>query len=350
MLEQFNITVAQDLIGVGNNLQDHCMVHIDYACTVSPWLWFHLLIVWTDQLPGLMTPHTYQTNKSYDNMSEIQFITSKTGPWAGEPSTALAFPSLPQITNTTSNIVNAARVASRYWPSSYDSTLRHGYELQFDYTISRLLSNTTPAYEILNNNGGGLDVALMHPLSRGTVGLASADPFAAPLIDPRWLVNPFDTQVLVAAMQFNQRILNTPSIQQLQPSYDTVPQDASVDVLTAYLIKNLKTEYHYSGTCAMLPPQLGGVVDPNLLVYGAQNVRVVDTSVFPIIPSAHLQAVTYAVAEKVSIDFFCLRSDNADFAQAADIIKGVGTSSAEQVATPQAIDGFVDWLVHVLHL
>jgi hypothetical protein len=60
--------------------------------------------------------------------------------------------------------------------------------------------------------------------------------------------------------------------------------------------------------------------------------------------------VTYAVAEKVSIDFFCLRSDNADFAQAADIIKGVGTSSAEQVATPQAIDGFVDWLVHVLHL
>jgi hypothetical protein len=36
MLEQFDITVAQDLIGVGNNLQDHCMVQIDYACTLSP--------------------------------------------------------------------------------------------------------------------------------------------------------------------------------------------------------------------------------------------------------------------------------------------------------------------------
>jgi choline dehydrogenase-like flavoprotein len=259
-----------------------------------------LLNILIDQLPGLKTPHTFRTNTSYDNASETQFITSKTGPWAGEPSTAVAFPSLPQITNVTSDIVNAARTASRYLPSTYDSTLRHGYEVQFDYTVSRLLSNTTPAYEILNNNGGGLDVALMHPLSRGTVQLASADPFVAPLIDPRWLVNPFDTQVLIAAMQFNQRILDTPTIQQLQPSYRAIPQDASVDVLTAYLKNNLKTEYHYAGTCAMMPRELGGVVDNNLLVYGTKNVRMVDTSVFPIVPGAHLQAVTYAVAEKVT--------------------------------------------------
>jgi choline dehydrogenase len=169
-----------------------------------------------------------------------------------------------------------------------------------------LLSNTTATYEILNNNDGGLDVALMHPLSRGTVALASADPFVAPLIDPRWLVNAFDTQVLVAAMQFNQRILDTPAIQQLQPSYNAIPRDASVEFLTAYLKNNLKTEYHYSGTCAMVPRQLGGVVDPNLLVYGMKNVRIVDTSVFPIIPGAHLQAVTYAIAEKVSVYFLPL--------------------------------------------
>lgn len=252
--------------------------------------------------------------------------------------------------NTTRDIVDAARMASRYWPSTYDSTLRNGYELQFDYISSQLLSNTTPAYEILNNNGGGLDVALMHPLSRGTVELASTDPFAAPLIDPRWLINPFDTQVLVAAMQFNQRILDTPAIQQLQPSYDTVPQDASVEVLTAYLMNNTLTEYHYSGTCAMIPQQLGGVVDPNLLVYGIDNVRVVDTSVFPMIPAAHLQAVAYAVAEKVSFAFSCMRNGNADFVQAADIIKGVGVMDPPQVASPQATEGFTTWLLHFLHL
>lgn len=55
----------------------------------------------------------------------------------------------------------------------------------------------------------------------------------------------------------------------------------------------------------MMPLELGGVVDANLTVYGTQNLRVVDTSVFPVIPGAHLQAVAYAVAEK-----------------AADIIKG----------------------------
>ena len=161
----------------------------------------HMLKILSDQQPGLMTPHTYQTNASYDNASEIQFMTSKTGPWAGEPSTAVAFPSLPQITNHDLEHDQCCPDRSRYWPSTYDTSLRHGYELQFDFIISRLLSNTTPAYEILNNNGGGLDISLMHPLSRGSVQLASADPFAAPLIDPRWLINPFDTQVLIAAMQ-----------------------------------------------------------------------------------------------------------------------------------------------------
>ena len=67
----------------------------------------------------------------------------------------------------------------------------------------------------------------------------------------------------------------------------------------------------------MLPLSLGGVVCPNLTVYGTTNLRVVDTSIFPLIPAAHLQAVTYAVAEK-----------------AADLIRGVvsvGAGPAERV-------------------
>lgn len=196
----------------------------------------------------------------------------------------------------------AARNGSGFLPSTYDSTLRAGYEMQFDATLQRMLLNTTPAYEHLNDNGGGMDVALMHPLSRGTVQITSTDPFATPAIDPRWLINPFDMQVLIAAMQFNQLIIDTPPIQQLQPSYSQLPQNPSVDTLTTYIKENARTEFHYSGTCAMMPQQLGGVVDPDLLVYGTDNVRVVDTSIFPIIPAAHLQAVAYAVAEKVGHD------------------------------------------------
>lgn len=199
---------------------------------------------------------------------------------------------------------HAAR-RGRYYPSTYEQTLCAGYELQFSLVIQNLLLNSTPAYEILNDNSGGLDLALMHPLSRGTTHITSTDPAKDPAVDPRWLVNPFDADVMLAAMQFNQRILDTAPIQALQPSYSDIPQDATRDQLAAVLRARVNTEYHYSGTLAMMPLDLGGVVDANLTVYGTQNLRVVDTSVFPVIPGAHLQAVAYAVAEK-----------------AADIIKG----------------------------
>ena len=55
----------------------------------------------------------------------------------------------------------------------------------------------------------------------------------------------------------------------------------------------------------MLPKDKGGVVDPELRVYGTKRLRVVDLSVVPLIPSAHTQSIVYAVAE-----------------QAADVIKG----------------------------
>ncbi len=58
----------------------------------------------------------------------------------------------------------------------------------------------------------------------------------------------------------------------------------------------------------MLPRGLGGVVDPELRVHGTGNLRVVDASVFPVVPGAHLQAVVYAVAVK-----------------AADLVRGIVT-------------------------
>lgn len=57
------------------------------------------------------------------------------------------------------------------------------------------------------------------------------------------------------------------------------------------------TEFHPSSTCAMLPLELGGVVDANLLVYGLANVRVADASIPPISLSTHLMSSTYGVAE-----------------------------------------------------
>jgi choline dehydrogenase-like flavoprotein len=59
----------------------------------------------------------------------------------------------------------------------------------------------------------------------------------------------------------------------------------------------------------MMPQELGGVVDSELLVYGTKKLSIIDASILPIIPAAHLQATMYSVAEK-----------------AADIIKARGSN------------------------
>jgi choline dehydrogenase len=83
------------------------------------------------------------------------------------------------------------------------------------------------------------------------------------------------------------------------PSYPSIPRDATAAQLSAALDDSVATEYQYSGTCAMMPLDLGGVVNTEEMAYGTSNVRVVDTSIFPLIPTAHLIAVVYGVAEKV---------------------------------------------------
>ena len=164
------------------------------------------------------------------------------------------------------------------------------------------------AYEIINNNAGSLTVAVMHPFSRGTCHIASADPFEPPTIDPRWLTNPVDRQVLVEALFFNRQILAQPSMRELQPAQFVPPLDADEAAINQVINGGIRTEFHPSGTLAMLPLEQGGVVNSHLRVYGTQNLRVVDAGIYPLIPAAHLQAVVYGVAEKVG--FVPERYDN----------------------------------------
>ena len=141
----------------------------------------------------------------------------------------------------------------------------------------------------------------MHPLSRGVCYISSTDPFEPPTIDPRWLSNPTDRSILIEALKFNREILAAPSMLLLEPAQFVPPIDADDDAMNQIINNGIRTEFHPSGTLAMMPLEKGGVVDPTLLVYGTQNLRVVDASIFPLVPAAHLQAVVYAVAEKVSL-------------------------------------------------
>ena len=80
--------------------------------------------------------------------------------------------------------------------------------------------------------------------------------------------------------------LSKSAIQEVWPG----PSVQTDDDWDAWLATTAGTEYHPSCTCAMLPLNLGGVVDPNLKVYGTSNVRVADSSVYPIEFAAHVRS------------------------------------------------------------
>ena len=185
--------------------------------------------------------------------------------------------------------------------SDIDPTVLAGYATQKSAIVQQLSQSNNAVYEIINNNVGSLTVSLMKPFSRGTCQITSSDPFQPPAIDPRYGSNPVDIQLWVEMLLFNRQILATPEMIELQPAQFVPTVDEDTDALIATIKNGIRTEYHPSGTLAMMPLEMGGVVDSHLRVYGTQNVRCVDAGIFPIIPAAHLQAVVYAVAEKVSV-------------------------------------------------
>ncbi|KAL2039964.1 hypothetical protein N7G274_007367 [Stereocaulon virgatum] len=286
LLAEFNIPMALDLPGVGNNLQDHCLVGTFYPYNNASY----------------PSPTELTTNATYNAKAEQEYDTDKTGPWTAGSPNALAFNPLPLITNNSASILaNASnQVPTEYLVAGLDPTIIAGFIVQKQSLVRRLAENTVAAYEIINNNAGSLTVSVMHPFSRGTCYIQSADPFQPPAIDPRWLTNPVDRQVLIEALLFNRRILATPPMLELQPAQFVPPIDADEDAINQIINNGIRTEFHPSGTLAMLPLELGGVVDSHLRVWGTRNLRVVDAGIFPVIPAAHLQAVVYGVAEKAA--------------------------------------------------
>jgi choline dehydrogenase-like flavoprotein len=115
------------------------------------------------------------------------------------------------------------------------------------------------------------------------------------------LSNPIDIKVLIEAFKYTRKFLSMPSNQQLGATESNLTSSISTDAKIEKLLRNSlnPTESHPSCTNAMMPEKLGGVVGPDLLVHGISHLSVVDASIMPMIPAAHLSATVYAVAEKV---------------------------------------------------
>ena len=138
------------------------------------------------------------------------------------------------------------------------------------------------------------------PESLGYVRARDKNPFEKPQIQPNYLSHEEDRRVLLAGIKISRRLMNTEA---LAPYFDYegypgahVQKD---DELLDVARQRSTTLYHLMGTCRMATKtDPTAVVDDQLCIHGLQNIRVIDASIMPSMPSANLNAAVMMIAEK----------------------------------------------------
>ncbi|MDH5338688.1 MAG: GMC oxidoreductase, partial [Rubrivivax sp.] len=171
-------------------------------------------------------------------------------------------------------------------------------DLQLHFVIGKLVDH---GRKTVFGHGYSCHVCLLRPHSRGSLSLASADPTAAPLIDPNFLAERDDTDRLVTGFKAMRRVLSQPPLAALLGRELAASAGAQSDEQIEQFIRAYAdTIYHPVGSCRMGPDPQHDVVDAQLRVHGMQGLRVVDASVMPRIVSGNTNAPTIMIAEKAA--------------------------------------------------
>jgi choline dehydrogenase-like flavoprotein len=273
-LRDIGITPVHELQGVGENLQDHVDLCVLAECT---------------------GPHSYDGVQRLDRSirAALQYLLFRSGPVA-----ASLF--------ETGGFWYADPAAD--WP-----------DIQFHLGQG---SGIEKGIASIDGWGITLNSAYLRPRSRGTVRLASADPMAAPLIDPNYWSDPHDLQMSLKGLAMARDILRQPALKpflrrEVLPGAEMTDPAALFD----YACRMAKTDHHPVGTCRMGADEMA-VVSPDLRLRGIDGLRVCDASVMPRLPSCNTNAPTIMIAEKAS-----------------DIIRGLHPLAPILPASPFAKDG-----------
>lgn len=252
-----------------------------------------------------MTPDVLQDPEFYDN-AWAEYTANRTGPFTFGLSGRIVFASLQDLDPDYESTAKTSTTLEQldYLPAAYaeNEPLTKGYRKQLQALQSQFLSPDAGVVEIAFGGSGGVSLALQKPLSRGTIVINSInpDPSVQPLLDFNAGASPADFQLAIKAIRKVREFMSSDSLASLNITENVPGAELQTDEeLEAALRESLygPSFAHPSGTAAMMPRELGGVVDSELRVYGVEGVWVVDASMIPILPAAHIQATVYAVGE-----------------------------------------------------
>ncbi|MFD2174573.1 GMC family oxidoreductase [Rhodobacter lacus] len=148
------------------------------------------------------------------------------------------------------------------------------------------------------SDGWSAHICALRPRSRGSLRLASQNPRRAPLIDPAFLADPRDEEVMLRAARLLEQIVTAAPLAPWR-GRRLYPHDGSERAIMADIRARADTVYHPVGTCRM-GTDAGAVVDPSLKVHGVAGLRVVDASVMPQVVGGNTNAPTIMIAERAA--------------------------------------------------
>jgi choline dehydrogenase-like flavoprotein len=168
-------------------------------------------------------------------------------------------------------------------------------DLQWHFVVGKLVDH---GRKTVWGHGYSCHVCLLRPKSRGTLRLASADPQAAPLIDPDFLQHPDDMARMVSGFKLTRRLLQQTALTRFGGVESKASAAAQSDAQIEQFIRNhADTIYHPVGTCRMGSDAMA-VVDARLRVHGVGQLRVVDASVMPQVVGGNTNAPVVMMGEK----------------------------------------------------
>jgi choline dehydrogenase len=252
-LEELGIGVVHDLPGVGENLQDHLEVYVQYACTQ----------------PVSVQPALKKWKRPFIG---AQWLFLRSGPGA-------------------TNHFEAGGFVRSNDDVAYPNLMFHFLPLAIRY------DGTAPA----GKHGYQVHVGPMYSDARGSVKITSTDPRVHPALRFNYLSTAQDRREWVEAVRVARRILNQQAFDRYNGG-ETSPGPAveTDEQILDWVGRDAETALHPSCTCRMGTDDLS-VLDPaTMRVRGVDGLRVVDASVFPYVPNGNIYAPVMMVAEKAA--------------------------------------------------